>query len=196
MDALKAIPQFFFDLIGRMVPGSVVFFVLHFFLDTQWTLWRDTIVGALAFYPAENPPSTFVVLTLALAAFALGHIISPLTKRIQRLGERFPKELETPPEESANYAWLRVHSAEAGGHCAKLRAEFTMYNGLAAAFLLAAPLSYFFGSHPLIQVGSFLVLAVLMAYRGREGRKTFTDNVRDFFSAATNRDGTRVGCLV
>jgi hypothetical protein len=184
MDALKAIPQFFFDLIGRMVPGSAAFLLLHQFFDPDWRNWDAFVKGITATSGTESPSNTLIVLALMLVTFALGHMLSPLTKVIQRIGEKYPSALEKSKFESKNYAWLRLHFPDAGGNCAKLRAEFTMYNGLAAAFVLGVIASPVLQPHTVLSATVFSLLAVLMAARGREGHKTFSSSVAQFCDAA------------
>jgi hypothetical protein len=183
MDALKSIPQFFFDVIGRVVPGSVAVILLLYLVDPTWNTWTQFIRGLLAGYGGEIP-STFIALTLFLAAFVAGHIISPAAKLIQRIGERFPTTLKRIDSESEHYAWLRLHRADAGGHCAKLRAEFTMYNSLSAVFFLTTVAFLFLEPMSIAWPSASLIVCLLMAYRGREGRKTFSDAVADFYAAA------------
>ena len=69
---------------------------------------------------------------LLIAAYIIGHLVSPLTKDVQRFHEKPDQE----GFDSKKYEWLRVHQTEAGGHCVKFRAEFTMYNSFAAILLI------------------------------------------------------------
>jgi hypothetical protein len=84
-------------------------------------------------------------------------LISPFTKLTQRLGEALPekwwqslfekeldwKALMDKKEEarkfkkkaSDNYDRLRLDHPEVGALCAKIRAEFEMYNGFCVVFL-------------------------------------------------------------
>src|SRR5262249_40492405 len=74
---------------------------------------------------------------------------SKLCQRIEKwLGiikqESEPKSMqESEPKPMPNadkgaYDWLRIHSKEAGAQCAKIRAEFTMHNGLAVVFFASS----------------------------------------------------------
>jgi hypothetical protein len=191
MDALKAVPQFFFDLIGRMVPGSALLLLLHEYLDPTWAGWLAFLRGITATPDSEAPATTLAVLALMLITFAMGHLLAPLTKLIQSLGEVLPTHLGKDKRESENYAWLRLYHAEAGGNCAKLRAEFTMYNGLSGASLIGMIASLALEPHSEGVALAFLVLAILMASRGREGRKTFSKGIREFCEAAEAGPGTR-----
>ena len=129
MDALKFLPQAFFDVIGRIIPGFIALLLLSWCAPSAW----QSVTEALA---RLTGTSTLPVWLLLGISYVVGHLLSPATKQIQRMGERFPKKLDKPNSEK--YDWLRVNSTEAGGHCAKLRAEFTLYNSLAAVFFIFA----------------------------------------------------------
>lgn len=151
MDALKHIPQIFFDAIGRVVPGAVAFALWIVGVPNAAGYWRSFLQGAQGLSSTGEPSSAVALATLMLASYVVGHLLSPLTKLIQRIGEAFskpkdkakvapaqnqeqPKPIPTTPEmsRSEKYEWLRTHAPDAGAHCAKLRAEFTMYNSLSA----------------------------------------------------------------
>jgi hypothetical protein len=184
MDALKVVPQIFFDAIGRVVPGSVAIVMYFLFFDPKWNQWKACVDGALAGRSVDQEsPVGFVVLSLLMSAYVAGHLLSPLTKAVQRIGERIPAPLKK--HDSAAYAWLRMHKPDAGAHCAKLRAEFTMYNSLAAvSVVFAAALSALKQPVPWIDVAVLILAAVLMAYRGRETAGTFGEAIDQFRAAS------------
>lgn len=201
MDALKIIPQVFFDLIGRIVPGILALLLGNLLLPEAWKL---QFIAALSAFSGKQEDSVSMTL-LFFVAYIIGHLISPLTKRIQRFNEwnqwRIPEpkpnsvRAETPEQKeeeketksiakalvrriknvlgwckkagnsvlsvrlirifqylvdqekrkkkheeegfsNKKYEWLRANHPDSGGHCAKLRAEFTMYNSFAALFLI------------------------------------------------------------
>jgi len=212
MDALKLVPQLFFDAIGRVVPGAVAF-VLWILgdPDASWR-WKTFLQNAQGLDSKAAPSALLVASTLLLGSYVVGHLISPLTKAIQRLGERITEwerkrkiekekrsakkenRVYTPPPDgggpsrSQMYEWLRTHAPEAGAHCAKLRAEFTMYNSLSAVFLLAIFGHWYLT--PVAQASALTLLTIAalgMAERGRDGVKTFEDAVKHFYAAATER---------
>ncbi len=178
MDSLKLIPQVFFDLICRVVPGAVGILAALLLSGTTWESWLGATLGEAQ---ATQPSLTAVLMFLA-AAYVVGQLLSPLAKLVQRVGEL---GFFSPRPKAEGYDWLRLHHPEAGALCAKIRAEFTMHNGVAAVLLVSA------GVYPLrgdtwrwpVLVG--LVLAgLLAAIRGRTTRDTFNETVAKFAKAA------------
>lgn len=204
MEALKFIPQLFFDLIGRMVPGFLAMLLgLLVYYQTGYDIaWR------------EITETSFWV--LSIFAYIIGHLVAPLTKFIQRKNERFSwlisdDKTECPDDKkeekddlyakkkndkirSQKYNWLRLNQPDAGGLCAKLRAEFTMYNSFSAIFLIFTIIEMIMGIANLIIGAShltfwttgaaFLVLFAFMAARGHEGEETFGKDVKKFYELA------------
>jgi hypothetical protein len=139
-----------------------------------------------------------------LAIYVVGQLLSPYAKLVQRVGESRPirgvvqsklvqrigqwlgfKLKEMPNAPSGAYDWLRLHSKEAGGQCAKIRAEFTMHNGLAVVFL--ASCVWYVARRPDWDWRVLLVLlvaALSAAVRGRTTRDTFEETVGKFAEAA------------
>jgi hypothetical protein len=88
------------------------------------------------------------------------------------------------PKENA-YDFLRLHHKEAGSQCAKIRAEFTMYNGLSVVFLASS--IYYPRSSTMWKWSVLAILVgatILTAYRGRTTRDTFNTTVIKFKKAA------------
>jgi hypothetical protein len=173
MDSLKLIPQVFFDLIGRVVPGAVAILAALQLSGTTWESWLRASLGEKL---AESPSgSMFIYL---IGAYVVGQLVSPLAKLVQRAGE-LPSF--KPRAKADGYDWLRTHAPEAGAHCAKIRAEFTMHNGLAAVLLAMA------GAYVLSDdawrwwvLVSLIASGVLAAVRGRTTRDTFHQTVAKF----------------
>jgi hypothetical protein len=191
MDALKLIPQVFFDAIARVVPGGTALALLFTCVPWVATAWQKLLHVSQGM--VKEPSTVFSSLSILVCAYAIGHVVSPMTKGIQRVGEwLLPRtEPKDGKSRSEKYDWLRVYAPDAGAHCAKLRAEFTMYNSLAAVFLLA-----FFISACLTAPASlgaqfaFVLLSVGMAYRGYEGADTFAKSINTFYAAANERPVT------
>ena len=125
MDALKLIPQVFFDVIGRVVPGSLRIF-LWLMLDSEAPMHWDHILRRAFMSTSKEAIPTLLALSSVLGfGYVLGHILSPITKFIQAKGE-WLSPLKTPLDEkhpgalskSNKYEWLRLHRPEAGAHCA------------------------------------------------------------------------------
>jgi hypothetical protein len=153
--------------------------------------WELLMRGMRAHGEALGPG--FALFAFLLLGFVIGHLLSPATKFVERVGARISPPLKKP--NSADYEWLRMYFPGAGGLCAKLRAEFTMYNGLAAVFwifsllaLMGRTLSWAINDFTTNGwcIVAFVILAVAMTYRGRETRGTFINCVRLFREAADN----------
>jgi hypothetical protein len=207
MDGLKLIPSVFFDAIARVVPGAAA--ILAFLVLFQgggaarqsWSSIVDRYLGS----PFAATNSLLVSTSLFLfAAYVVGQLLSPYAKLVQRIGEsefvqgiarsrlvqRIGKGLGFNPKQMPNapsgaYDWLRTHGKAAGAQCAKIRAEFTMHNGLAVVFLTSSV------CYP-IQTPDWdwrillalLIATVSTAIRGRTTRDTFEETVRKFADAA------------
>jgi len=177
MDSLKLIPQVFFDLIGRVVPGAVAI-VAALFLSKA--TWESCLRAALGDVIAES--SSVSILMFFTGAYIAGQVLSPLAKLVQRAGEL---HWFKPKEKADGYDWLRTHYPEAGGYCAKIRAEFTMHDGLAAVSFVCAAVYALRGQPWRWSVLGGLILAgLLAAVRGRTTRDTFNETVRKFAKAA------------
>lgn len=177
MDALKLIPQVFFDLIARVVPGAAAMVAILAHTATTWESWLGTIFGEAL----GTSPSVSALMLLA-CCYLIGQLLSPLAKVLQRIGEL---SIFTPREKAADYDWLRMHQPDAGAHCAKLRAEFSMHNGLAVV-LIASACAYLFSYEGWrwSVFGGLTVCGLLMAARGRTTRDTFHEAVDKFAKAA------------
>jgi hypothetical protein len=206
MDGLKIVPQLFFDAIARAVPGATALLLLFAIVGTDW--WRSGLSGVLGGQRSEQYPVTFVTITLLFLSYLLGHVMSPFTKVVQRVGEKlwwfkredgarwFEKDgtgkrrllpftrVRFRKANSMDYDWLRMHRPDVGALCAKLRGEFTMYNSLAVVFLSCGALTVSTRAGPLSSYSVFFLLALLMAYRGRETAETFATTVDHFRKAA------------
>ncbi|KWB61814.1 hypothetical protein [Burkholderia ubonensis] len=179
MDSLKVIPQVFFDLIGRVVPGAVGSVTWLLLTGTTWESWLSVALGK----SLATDSSVVAILVFLATAYVTGQLLSPVAKLIQRIGEFF-----SPEPKAKDYDLLRLKSPEVGGYCAKIRAEFTMHNGLAAVFLIGA------FAYPLrgqdwrwsVLIGLILI-GLLEAFRGRTTRDTFNKTVNNFALALESR---------
>jgi len=219
MESLKIIPEIFFDLIARVVPGGVGLVAYLLLSGKSWQSWLDTTLGS----SLAGSPSVAILIFL-VAAYLVGQLLSAAAKLVQRIGEglpnwiekKFPKLVErlkikytdgkkpdeknpplretTPtlvklivckPLKAEGYDWLRLHYPGIGDQCAKIRAEFTMHNGLAVVLLLTAiayPLRVE-GWRWYVLIGLVLV-GLVEFYRGRTTRDTFNQTVKKFRKAA------------
>jgi len=214
MDALKIVPQAFFDAIARVVPGFVALFLLAWFEPHAWAALTDIQVRMLG---GKAPDWSF--LFLLGAAYTVGHLMTPGTKLVQRITERYPKvkpkakeNIKLNPGDTqvadAKVAWWRSWTSlntkkEAKGlkpnseHYDWLRVNSLDAAGLAAKlraeFTMYNSLAFTFVSfaawlclaHRAPVLGLFLVLlGIFMASRGRETQETMRDCVERFYVAA------------
>ena len=169
MDALKLIPQIFFDVIARIVPGSVAFVILE--LTVPGGLWARTLERVAAGGVEPRKSATMAALVWLGASYVLGQLTSPAGKVVEGIAvkivtprvhealnsssaglkwltNRIPKELikyfESGPGpekvQLKRYDWLRLYKADAGALTAKIRAEYTMFFALSAILLASVPL--------------------------------------------------------
>jgi hypothetical protein len=185
MDALKIVPQVFFDLIARVVPGLTAIVLLLSIVDCTRAALTIFLFKILTGTPFDNEyPSGLVAISALITAYIVGHLISPFTKLVEDLGRKIPKKIEKASSE--NYNWLRLHEAEAGALCAKVRAEFMMYDGLAVVFFASAVAVVIKDQtcrHVLWAVALAFV-ALLMGYRGRRTYETYGEVVNHLYNAA------------
>ena len=129
MDALRLIPQLFFDLLARVVPGVVLLLIVAA-LHTNGG-WKDLLnIAAGGRLDPENAFAFAFFIPLGVG-FVLGHLIAPIGKTLGGW-VRHPG-FKAPWRE---YDWLRMHRPDAGALVAKIRAEYTMHYSLAAAFAI------------------------------------------------------------
>jgi hypothetical protein len=182
VDALKLIPQLFFDLIARVVPGIVALFVFGFLISD---CSRSCVVGLnLDFEAIKTIGSALVFFGLTGAAYVVGHLLAPIGKWLRTATQR--KVIQEPWRK---YDWLRVHRPDAGALAAKIRAEYSMYFSLAAAFFLGAVFcallpAFSYASKSWLSVGFLIVLGALSLYRGHETVGTFSGSVNHLYEAA------------
>jgi hypothetical protein len=208
MESLKIIPEIFFDLIARVVPGGVGLVAYLLLSGQSWQSWLNATLG-----PSLAGSLSVAILIFLVAAYLVGQLLSPAAKLVQRIGEdlpnqigkKFPKLADRikkkypdkenysdfaklvmcPPPKAKDYDWLRLHCPGVGDQCAKIRAEFTMHNGLAVVLFLTA------FTYPLRDAGwrwyvfiGLVFLGLAEIYRGRTTRDTFNQTVQKFKDAA------------
>lgn len=214
METLKLIPQVFFDLLARLVPGCaglVLFFILY---EKNLQGIVNELFGEKL---AESVSSSFF-LFLGMG-YVIGVVISPAAKMVQRLNElgipfsltkmkkaladyragkhkknNLTQEKEPFSEKKLRYDRLRLEEPEVGALCAKIRAEFTMHNSLAVIFALGSAAVLF--SDLKYTWGMFVVLVLLTfaeTYRGSTVNDTFNDTVAKFTQIIKERkSGTQL----
>ncbi|MFF5290215.1 hypothetical protein [Paractinoplanes globisporus] len=198
----ELIPQVFFDMFARYIPGLVLFgsWILLLGQD-DWQSLLSTVVGGKLDSGNALPVAT---LALLFVPFVVGYVIAPLTKAVQRGNERGwwlpgrpsrsvyesglrtwrPKYWWVLSDEAAGegYDWLRKNASQAGALSAKIRAEFTMHNALAVAFLLITVMSCLAGEYWWAAASG--LATPLMAFRGATTEGTYHKTTRKLYEAA------------
>lgn len=186
MDALKLIPQVFFDLIARVVPGVVVLILLC--LTIPGFAWANILRLIAGGELNDKNVFGFVVISALAGGYILGQLIAPLGKGLETVVSR---KVRIPLCIWHKYDYLRMYCPDSGALSAKIRAEYTMQFSLAAAFfvgiaaevvrtLIGLPLSLLF-------LGACLVLFISSLYRGYDSRRTFVHSVENLWVAASGR---------
>src|SRR4030095_1549891 len=107
------------------------------YLLLSGTTWSHFLEQTLGPSFAERHALVTTTILLFVMGYVIGQLIAPFAKLVQRIGEW--KHFNPKPEATSGaYDFLRLHYKDAGSQCAKIRAEFTMYNGLAVVFLASS----------------------------------------------------------
>jgi hypothetical protein len=136
----------------------------------------------------------FVSFALLGLSYIGGQVLAPLGRLVDL--HQFHRKGHTRPVDRVTwrrYDWLRVHLPDAGALAARIRAEYTMCNGIAAALgigvavrIVAAGL---LGLHfSRLTWPTLVAIGGLMAYRGWDVQRTFGMSVDNLYTVATSRD--------
>ena len=186
MEFGKLIPQIFFDILARWIPGLTV--TVAWIILLGHSAWSNALNLVLAGHLGNNNALPAVSLSLTVVPFIVGYVIAPFAKGVQRGNEHawwfLPGRQWVSEDKAAGngYDQLRLEHPDAGALCAKIRAEFTMYNALAPAAALIAIMGIFAGRY-YISIASFLAIP-LLAQRGAKTEGTFQKTTRKFCKAA------------
>ena len=184
MELGKLIPQVFFDILARFVPGALIFGAWIVFLgEDEWSRLLDALLGG--YLSSDNALASMSLVFLFLS-FLSGYVLAPVAKLVQRINERFL--IKKDDDVGHMYDSLRAHKPDAGALCAKIRAEFTMHNALSVVFIVIAMMTT--RSHLITTTRSHLIwalaslgAAVLMAWRGATTEITYQETTKKFFEA-------------
>jgi hypothetical protein len=176
MEFGKLIPQVFFDILARFVPGAI--------LLGSWIVllgqydWSRLLKALLGGYLYNGNALLASALTFSFLSFALGYVLAPFAKGVQRLNEarwyvlKKLKWVTKDGEVGKRYDWLRARHPDVGALSAKIRAEYTMYNALSVVFVAITIMASIRGS--LWALPSFLGVP-LMIWRGSKTQETFQE---------------------
>lgn len=139
MEKTSIVPNQFFDLLARVVPGSVLIYVLSLFGGPN--LFSE-IMEVFVPVGLKDDVVPWLVVLVSLA-YALGHGLSPLVKLIDQLGKaarstewyeaRYPATTALYHDQTRRYNRLRFKHPSRLIYATRIRAEYTMYGGIVAA---------------------------------------------------------------
>lgn len=187
MEALRLIPQAFFEFFARLVPGAVAL-VIWMALFGGARCWQNILEAFAAGHLDESNVSGIAIFVATGMAYVLGQLIAPLGKAAQRASELAAsifasKRIQVRNSEplaaaGEDYDWLRANRPALGELVAKIRSEHTMFYSLAAIFAVAAVASI---TNRSIDWGVTMIMVVAMiacAVRGYSTRVTMRQTAR------------------
>lgn len=132
MEKQPFVPNQFFDIFARMVPGAALILALRLLTgrDVQTPVLRMFVPASLE---DQVVPWLIVMVTLT---YTLGHLLSPLVKGLDAIG-RVAKPKWLLEHETERYNRLRFKYAATLTVATRIRAEYTMYGAIAAALVIA-----------------------------------------------------------
>lgn len=117
-----------------------------------------------------------------MGAYICGQLVSPFAKQLETIADTLSKRKNI----GHLYDWLRLCRADAGALCAKIRAEYVMFNSLAitfAGFAVALALRHD-SALPIGWLYALPTASLITGYRGFDTKTTFVKSVEQFHAAA------------
>jgi len=158
--AFGVIPNAYFDLIARVIPGCVFLFAINRVSQKNIV---SVLIDTFIPYGELRSSTTAWLLVILFAAYVLGHALSPMVRFLEE-GPKWSKTIREscksagktkrryrllPPfwwcqvasEDGRNqlqkrYNTLRGRSSSLASLAIRIRAEYTMYGGFAAALTI------------------------------------------------------------
>lgn len=138
-------PQLFFDVIGRVIPGALCIGSLTLALIGPEQFWNT--LHALLDKPSKSYPSLSVFFgaglvlsyTLAVILWGLWHVLSLLVRKSMRENNREPETgiRDEGGDFSMKYDFIKLMNPTAGNRITKLKAEIHMAGVLILGFSLS-----------------------------------------------------------
>jgi hypothetical protein len=152
--SLGIIPNVYFDLIARVIPGCFFLFAIS---RVSALNPLKSIIDAFMPYDKVRESSTAWILIVISTGYVVGHLLSPFVRFLEERPKRLRSLEETSDSHFAKIAWKcsppfwRCEPAQASGDLQKnynrlrsqdpglaalairIRAEYTMYGGFAVA---------------------------------------------------------------
>lgn len=175
------VPQLFYDLISRVMPGALLLIAVLLSLVGPDTLWKE--VAAWLTTPAERSPSTFLVFTAGIASSYFAAILVrglSYSKLISQSLLRWPRVPSISEFDYRRYYRIKVALPAAGSRLAKHKAEASMATVLQLGFLIAAGMALG-GALAFSETERLLVAAVdlLLAWSASRFRSHLTNRFKN-----------------
>lgn len=167
----EVVPQLFYDIIGRLVPGMVV--ILSFVIVYVWPTYTCNSIGPLLSGQILSFGFwTFLFLAMvsyvvSILLFGLWNVIETFLRNSPTAvnnGEDDPKQ----PSRSFMYDAIRLKSPDAGARLVKLRAEIHLSQVLLAGWIILAVVNLYLIIRDMSAERAFLegvlILSILGAY--------------------------------
>jgi hypothetical protein len=179
MEALKLIPQAFFEFFARLVPGLIAFSLWLTVLGgaAGWRSFMEALLGPSQPNSTSANQTVWVVVAAIAACYVLGQLVAPFGKMLQMVVEGIAKRTRWKlPDKGDAYDYLRANKPDLGALAGKIRAEYTMFYASAAVFIVTGTLkagSLLNLSRPDVILGGLALLGMACLWRGFEVSKTF-----------------------
>jgi hypothetical protein len=160
---LSLIPQIFYDIIARVVPGVTVLLVAYLVYSGA-AISANTLRNVLHWFSSVDSPNTFVFLTFMLASYVLSTVIGQIASLLelpfkssfqhqfdqaaQKVADDFNKTFslgiskDVFPSIAIMYDYIRLHDPGSGSRLVKLRAESHMCRNLAVGLVMVVILDF------------------------------------------------------
>ncbi|WP_428307278.1 hypothetical protein [Lacipirellula sp.] len=180
LEHAKIIPQLFFDVIARIVPGALAILAGLLLTGSTWLSLFNTVIAGVGSTESRLVPA---LLAFGFASYLAGQMMSPAVKTLQRLmesicvmnffirrealsyfcdierkkpkdsdGKSSKKPDENPDQKSdGGYDELRLRHPAVGEMCQKIRAEFLMHYGIAVVLATSAAITLLPSLSPAIE---------------------------------------------
>lgn len=164
------IPQLFYDIIARLVPGAVIIGALA--LSVAGPERAGRFAGEWLNKPSDSYPSVAVIIvagfvlsyTLAVILLGLCYLILPPLRRLKIL-----KPAESMDEFAMKYDYIKRHDPVAGSRITKLKAEMHMAGILILGLSLSALINLCKMFAPFDSSRGFLMVVLVLAIVGSAG---------------------------
>ncbi len=160
---LSLIPQVFYDIIARIIPGLIIIFVVYF-IYSQEDCFAIKLRKAFYWYSDPDSPKIFLFLSFMLTSYIISTVIGQfavifekcfkkiLNQQFENIKEEVTKDfnktfsikvtIKNFPSIAIMYDYVRLYEPGAGNRLVKLRAECHMCRNITCGLLLILVLTF------------------------------------------------------